>query len=99
MAIQANNAVTHFVIDSTWDRPDHPEGWYFRSDHVPYAENKVPALFFSSNLHSDYHTPRDEPKNINYPKLLKMTQWMYMTGWIVGNASKRPAIDPGFVLR
>jgi hypothetical protein len=99
MAIQANNAVTHFVIDSTWDRPDHPEGWYFRSDHVPYAENKVPALFFSSNLHSDYHTPRDEPKNINYPKLLKMTQWMYMTGWIVGNAAKRPAIDPGFVLR
>jgi hypothetical protein len=99
MAMQANDAVTHFVIDSTWDRPTHPEGWYFRSDHVPYAEHGVPALFFSSNLHSDYHTPRDEPKNINYPKLLKMTRWMYMTGWIVANAPKRPAVDPGFVLR
>jgi hypothetical protein len=99
MAIQANAATARFVIDSTWDRPTHPEGWYFRSDHVPYAERKVPSLFFSSNLHSDYHTPRDEPKNISYPKLLKMTQWMYMTGWIVGNAPKRPAIDPGFVLR
>lgn len=99
MAIEANNAVTKFVIDSTWDRPDHPEGWYFRSDHVPYAEKSVPSLFFSSNLHSDYHTPRDEPKNINYPKLFKMTKWMYMTGWIVGNAAKRPAVDPGFVLK
>jgi hypothetical protein len=99
MAIQANAAVTKFVIDSTWDRPDHPEGWYFRSDHVPYAEKRVPALFFSSNLHSDYHTPRDEPKNINYPKLTKMTKWMYMTGWIVGNAAKRPAVDDGFVLK
>jgi len=99
MAIDANKASTKFVIDSLWDRPTHPEGWYFRSDHVPYAERKVPSLFFSSNLHSDYHTPRDEPKNISYPKLTHMTQWMYMTGWIVGNAAVRPAIDDGFVLR
>ena len=99
MAIDANNATAKFVIDSLWDRPTHPEGWYFRSDHVPYAERNVPALFFSTNLHSDYHTPRDEPKNINYPKLTRMTQWMYMTGWIAGNAAKRPAIDEGFVLR
>lgn len=99
MAIQANGATGKFVIDSSWDRPDHPEGWYFRSDHVPYAERNVPALFFSTNLHSDYHTPRDEPKNISYAKLTRMTQWMYMTGWIVGNAPRRPGIDQGFVLR
>ncbi len=99
MAIDANTATAKFVIDSSWDRPTHPEGWYFRSDHVPYAERNVPALFFSTNLHPDYHTPRDKPKNINYPKLTRMTQWMYMTGWIVANAAKRPAIDEGFVLR
>jgi Zn-dependent M28 family amino/carboxypeptidase len=99
MAIDANKLTGKFVIDSSWDRPTHPEGWYFRSDHVPYAERKVPSLFFSTNLHSDYHTPRDEPKNINYPKLTRMTQWMYMTGWIAGNVAKRPSIDPGFELR
>ena len=69
MAIDANNATSKFVIDSLWDRPTHPEGWYFRSDHVPYAERGVPSLFFSSNLHNDYHTPRDEPKTIDYGKL------------------------------
>lgn len=99
MALDANRAVSRFVIDSSWDRPTHPEGWYFRSDHVPYAERGVPALFFSTNLHSDYHTPRDEPERIDYPKLTRMTKWMYMTGWLVGNASQRPATDPGFVLR
>ena len=99
MAIEANKLTGKFVIDSSWDRPDHFEGWYFRSDHVPYAERNVPSLFFSTNLHSDYHTPRDEPKNINFPKLTRMTQWMYMTGWIAGNAAKKPAIDQGFVLR
>jgi Zn-dependent M28 family amino/carboxypeptidase len=99
MAIAANRATSGFVIDSLWDRPAHPEGWYFRSDHVPYAERNVPALFFSSNLHADYHTPRDEPKTIDYAKLARMARWMYMTGWIVANADERPAIDPGFVLR
>ncbi len=99
MAIDANNATSKFVIDSLWDRPSHPEGWYFRSDHVPYAERSVPALFFSSNLHNDYHTPRDEPKTIDYGKLTRITKWMYMTGWLAGNAAVRPAVDPGFVLR
>jgi hypothetical protein len=99
MAIDANNATSKFVIDSLWDRPTHPEGWYFRSDHVPYAERSVPSLFFSSNLHNDYHTPRDEPKTIDYGKLTRITQWMYMTGWLAGNAAVRPPVDPGFVLR
>jgi hypothetical protein len=99
MAIDANNATSKFVIDSLWDRPTHPEGWYFRSDHVPYAERSVPSLFFSSNLHNDYHTPRDEPKTIDYGKLTRITQWMYMTGWLAGNAAQRPAVDAGFVLR
>src|SRR4029453_17220106 len=99
MAIDANAATSKFVIDSLWDRPTHPEGWYFRSDHVPYAERNVPALFFSTNLPSDYHTPRDEPKNINYPKLTRVTQWMYMTGWIAANAANRPAMRPGLLRR
>lgn len=42
------------IAFALWDRPTHPEGWYFRSDHVPYAERGVPALFFSTNLHPHY---------------------------------------------
>ena len=49
----------------------------------------VPAIEYSSNLHPDYHTVRDGPENINYAKLTKMTQWMYLTGWFVANADKR----------
>ena len=99
MAIDANRLTSRFAIDSLWDRPSHPEGWYFRSDHVPYAERSVPALFFSSNLHQDYHTPRDEAKTIDYAKLTRIAKWMYMTGWIAANAQERPAVDSGFVLR
>jgi hypothetical protein len=99
IALEANRATGKFVVDTSWDRPSHPEGWYFRSDHVPYAEKRVPSLFFSTMLHSDYHTPRDEAARINYPKLARMAEWMYMTGWVVGNDAGRPGVDAGFELR
>ncbi len=98
MALEANAATGKFVLDSTWDRPTHPEGWYFRSDHVPYVRHGVPALMYSTDLHPDYHTPRDEPSRIDYAKLTRMADWMYMTGWLVANAPRRPAVDPGFKL-
>lgn len=98
MALDANRATSRFVIDSLWDRPDHPEGFYFRSDHAPYARLNVPSLFFTSTLHRDYHTPRDKANGIDYPKLTRVTQWMYLTGWLAANAARRPGIDPGFRL-
>jgi hypothetical protein len=98
MALRANEATGKFILDTLWDRPTHPEGWFFRSDHLPYARRNVPAVMFSTNLHDDYHTPRDNPKNIDYAKLTRMAQWMYLTGWFVANAPERPKLDPGFKL-
>jgi len=98
MALRANALTGKFALDSIWDRPTHPEGWYFRSDHLPYARLNVPALMYSTNLHDDYHTPRDNPGRIDYPKLTRMAQWIYLTGWFVANAPERPKLDPGFKL-
>lgn len=91
MALAANPG---FALDSTWDAATHPEGWYFRSDHLPYARVGIPAIFFTTLLHADYHTPEDEPERINIAKLERMTRWMYATGWSVANAAARPALDP-----
>ena len=97
-ALRANAATGRFQLDSLWDRPSHPEGWYFRSDHLPYARRNVPAVMFTSNLHPQYHTPKDEPENIDYAKLTRMTQWLYLTGWYVAQADQRPTVRPGFRL-
>jgi hypothetical protein len=97
-ALRANERTGRFALDSLWDRPTHPEGWYFRSDHVPYARLNVPAVMFTTNLHADYHTPRDKPERIDYAKLTRMTQWLYLTGWYVANAPARPRLDAAFRL-
>lgn len=93
MAMKANDLLTHFKVDFSWDDAKHPEGWYFRSDHLPYAQAGIPAIFFTSLLHPDYHTPRDEPQFIDIKKLAKMTKWMYATGWLVSQTPQRPTVD------
>ena len=98
MALDANKAVAQFTVDSSWDDPQHREGWYYRSDHLPYARAGIPALFFTTLLHADYHTPFDNPDRIDIAKLTKMTRWMYATGRAVAEADNAPAFDPSFKL-
>ena len=98
MALAANNEGPKFKLDTEWDKTTHVEGWYFRSDHLPYARLGIPSIMYTTLLHPDYHTPQDNAQNINYPKLKKMADWMYRTGWKVANADKRPATDVGFKL-
>lgn len=98
MALQSNNEGPKFKLDTLWDKPTHVEGWYFRSDHLPYARAGYPAIFFTTLLHPDYHTPMDEANRIDYSKLKRMTDWMYRTGWKVANANGRPALEANFKL-
>lgn len=98
MALDANKEGPNFKLDTTWDQVSHIEGWYFRSDHLPYARLGIPAIMYTSLLHPDYHTPQDNAENINYAKLKKMADWMFRTGWKVSNADVRPATDKNFKL-
>ena len=98
MAHEANKEGPKFLIDTLWDRPEHVEYFYFRSDHLPYARLGIPAIYFTSTLHSDYHTPFDDASRINIKKLTRMTQWIYRTGWKAANSPQRPRLVEGFQL-
>lgn len=98
MALSANKEGPNFKLDTMWDKVNHIEGWYFRSDHLPYARLEIPSIMYTTLLHPDYHTPQDNAKNINYPKLKKMADWMFRTGWKVANAERRPVTDKNFKL-
>jgi len=98
MALLANLEGPKFKLDTLWDSPSHIEGWYFRSDHVPYARLGIPSIMYTSLLHSDYHTPQDNAENINLEKLKKMSDWLYRTGWKVLESPNRPGLDPNFKL-
>ena len=98
IAEEANNESTKFTYLKDWDSPNHAEYFYFRSDHLPYVKAGIPAVFFTSVLHHQYHTPQDESENINYKKLHKMTEWIYRTSWKVANENHRPKVIPDYNL-
>ena len=71
MALDANNESTKFKFLKAWDLPEHPE--YFILEVTIFLMQKagIPALFFTSVLHHQYHTPQDESENINFKNYIK----------------------------
>ena len=43
-----------------------------RSDYGPFRDRKIPFLFFSTGQSAVYHTPKDVPETLDYPKLAKV---------------------------
>ncbi|WP_435357975.1 hypothetical protein [Emticicia sp. SJ17W-69] len=58
----------------------------------------IPSLMYTTLLHPDYHTPQDRVENFNFPKLKKMADWMYRTGWKVANNKQSPNTEKNFKL-
>ncbi len=65
-----------------------------RSDQWPFLQNKVPALFFHTGLHPDYHTPYDRPEKINYAKLETIARLVHQVSWNLAQDRPRPRYAP-----
>lgn len=55
------------------------------SDHAPFISAAIPAIFFFSGLHPDYHTVRDNPKLIDFNKAARVSQLCFGTTWYIAN--------------
>jgi hypothetical protein len=62
------------VIDDPWPNLS----LLSRSDQWSFIRNGVPALFFTSGLHVDYHTPRDEADRLDYEKTERVTRLLFL---------------------
>jgi hypothetical protein len=47
-----------------------------RSDYGPFRARQIPYLFFSTGENPRYHTPRDTPESLDYPKLEAISRLM-----------------------
>jgi hypothetical protein len=64
-----------------------------RSDHWPFLQRGVPALWFHTGLHPDYHTEYDRPEKINYDKMEKVSRLVHLMSWTIANADSRPRLN------
>ena len=65
-----------------------------RSDHWPFLNHGVPAVWVHTGLHPDYHTPNDDASRINYVKMEKIARMVYVASWDLANADSRPSLNP-----
>jgi hypothetical protein len=56
---------------------DQPTGHQAWSDYDPFRDRNVPVLFLTGGQNKFYHTPHDELAQVNFPKLLLETQYLW----------------------
>ena len=80
-------------FNTKYDGPDHPEQFFYRSDHFNYAKKGVPIIFFMDGSHADYHQASDSVEKINFEEMAKVTKTIFATGWELANRATRPKVD------
>jgi hypothetical protein len=70
-----------------------PNRYFFRSDHINFARQDIPVLFYSTGTHRDYHMVSDEEEAIDYDKFLKMTRFCYKVGYHVARYKGSIEVD------
>ncbi len=82
------NASTELTLRMEYD--DHVQNLLRRSDHWSFLEHGIPAIFFTTGLHGDYHTPDDDADKIDYEKLARISRLVYGVAWRLANQDVPP---------
>jgi Zn-dependent M28 family amino/carboxypeptidase len=83
------NHATRLTLRATLD--DNPQRLLHRSDQWPFLQARVPALYFFTGLHPDYHTPDDDVEKLNFEKMTRIVQLVYRVAWRVADAPTPPS--------
>lgn len=88
-----NEQCCGLTLDYTYNSPDDPNKFYYRSDHYNFAKNNIPVIFYFSGVHEDYHKPTDTADKIQYPKMRSVVSLIFHTAWEVANTSRAIEVD------
>ncbi len=54
----------------------------------------MPAVWFHTGLHPDYHTPMDDPERIEYEKMTRIVRLVHRTSWRAANGPVELSVAP-----
>ena len=90
---EVNNKYIGLELDYTFNKEDDPNRYYYRSDHYNFAKNNIPVIFYFNGIHEDYHKPTDTIEKIDFNKIEKITQFVFLTAWELANREERIVVD------
>ncbi|WP_246849888.1 M28 family peptidase [Rufibacter roseolus] len=89
----ANKTYTNIDLDYTFNDPNDPNRFYYRSDHYNFAKHNIPIAFYFNGVHEDYHQPTDDVDKINFPSAEKVARLVFYTAWDLANRTERIKVD------
>lgn len=91
--VERNNKAVGLKLTYKWDF-DSANSILFRSDHYPMMLHDVPAVWWFTGFHPDYHQVTDTVEKINFEKMAKILRLAYLTGFEFGDAAHGPRFQP-----
>ncbi len=80
-----NTRYSQLVLDYSYNAEDDPNRYYYRSDHYNFAEKGIPAIFFFSGVHEDYHRITDDIEKIKFEKYRDLVRHVFLLTWGLAN--------------
>jgi Peptidase family M28/PA domain len=78
--VEQQDKIVGLTLD---DRFDHESALnvFFRSDQFPFVLHNIPAFWWFTGFHPDYHHTTDTVDKIDFPKMQKILELAYLTAW------------------
>ena len=86
--VRSANRESELELKMRYD--NNPSNLLRRSDQWPFLQTGVPALFFHTGLHPDYHTTGDRPEKIEYGKMERIVRLVYQLAWDLADSDVQP---------
>jgi len=87
--VAKQNEQIGLVLDDRFDH-EYALNVFFRSDQFPFVLHNVPAFWWFTGFHPDYHHPTDTADKINYPKMEKILKLAYLSAWQFADEATPP---------
>lgn len=83
------NRMVGLVLDDRFDH-DAVNNVLFRSDQFPFVLKNIPAFWWFTGFHPDYHRVTDTAEKIDYVKMAKILRLAYLSAWQFADEQKPP---------
>jgi hypothetical protein len=91
--VERQNKTVGLDITYKWDL-DSYNGVLFRSDQYPFLLHDIPAIWWFTGFHPDYHQVTDTVEKINFEKMAKIVKLAYLSGFEFADEQNPPRIEP-----
>jgi hypothetical protein len=90
--VERNNKIVGLNLTYKWDH-DSTQQVLFRSDQYPFLMHDIPAVWWFTGFHPDYHQVTDTVEKINFQKMAKILRLAYLSGFEFADGQNPPRLQ------